>query len=191
MRHLLTSLLACLAFAAQAQTLTTVKIDPPEPKAGEKATLTADFDISSGALLCNVRVNFGDGSAEENFKINQTKDVPLVVSHTFAKPGNYTVKVEPRTKMPVVKCTGDDKSVAIKVVAPPKAVAAKAADQPAAAMAACPEGWKLDKKSHNKKTGAFMCGAKPGTPLPAAKLSCPGNLGYYENAKRAQIGCRP
>jgi hypothetical protein len=184
-KTLLAALLACAALAAQAQTLTGATMAPAEIKAGEKSTLTASFDVKDKAVNCNVRVNFGDGTPEVNYKLNQAKDVPLIADHTYAKAGSYTIKVEPRTKLPMLKCTGTDQSVVLKVVAPVAAAAA-----PAAAPA-CPDGWKLDKRSVSKKTGAFMCSAKAGTAAPAAKLTCPGTLSYVENTKKGQLGCRP
>jgi len=184
---LLAALLACTAFVAQSQTLTGAKMEPAEIKAGEKSTLTASFDLKDNAVNCNVRVEFGDG-ASENFKLNQAKDVPLVASHAYAKPGSYTVKVLPRTKLPMLKCNGGDHSAMLKVVAPPVVAAAPAAT---AAAPSCPEGWKLDKKSVVKKTGAYTCTAKVGTAAPAGKLACPGTLGYFENTKKGQLGCRP
>jgi hypothetical protein len=48
----------------------------------------------------------------------------------------------------------------------------------------------LAAKSVNKKTGAFNCSAKPGTALPDKKLTCPGDTGYFENAKKGSLGCR-
>jgi hypothetical protein len=184
---LLAALLACSALAANAQTLTGAKMDPAEIKAGESATLTAAFDLKDNAVNCNVRVNFGDGSPEVNYKLNQAKDVPLVAPHAYAKPGTYTVKVEPRTKLPMLKCTGGDQTAMVKVVP----VVMAAAPAAAAAGPACPDGWKLDKKSVSKKTGAYTCTAKAGTAAPAGKLACTGTLGYFENSKKGQIGCRP
>jgi hypothetical protein len=188
LKRILTVLLSCLAIAAQAQTLTGAKLSPAEIKPGEAATLTADFDISSGALNCNVRVNFGDGQTQ-NFKINQAKDVPLTVPHTYAKAGSYTVLVEPKTALPMLKCSGKDQTAVVKVVAPVVAMAA-AASAPKAAAAQCPDGWKLNAKSVSKKTGAFTCTAKPNTKVPAAKLACPSGLDYFESAKKGQLGCR-
>ena len=182
---LLAALLACTALVAQSQTLTSAKMEPAEIKAGEKSTLTAAFELKNNAVNCNVRVNFGDGSPEVNYKLNQAKDVPLVAEHAYAKAGTYTVKVEPRTKLPMLKCTGADQSTSVKVIVPVVAAAAPAA------AATCPEGWKLDKKSVVKKTGAYTCTAKVGTAAPAGKLSCPGTLGYFENTKKGQLGCRP
>jgi hypothetical protein len=91
-------------------------------------------------------------------------------------------------------CGGKNQEAFIKVQAPAPAAAAKpAASKPAAASAAapkCPEGWTLDSKSVNRKTGAYTCTAKAGTKPPAAKLDCTGDTGYFENAKRGQLGCR-
>ena len=187
MKLALTLLLSGLAFAAQAQTLTSAKLSPAEIKPGEAATLTADFDLSSGALNCNVRVNFGDGQMQ-NFKINQTKDAPLVVPHTYAKAGSYTVTVEPKTALPMLKCSGKNQSAVVKVVAPPVVAAAPAAKPANAAQ--CPEGWKVNAKSVNKKSGAFTCTAKANTATPASKLACPNGLEYFESAKKGQLGCR-
>lgn len=177
-----------LAFVAQSQTLTGVKVAPQPAAPGAPVTITADFDVSGGALNCNVRIDFGDGTPKRDFKINQTKDVPLVVSHTFAKAGTYRVMVEPKTNLPMLKCTGDNQYAQVTVAAPAKAAPAAAA---APAGPKCPDGWKLDAKSVNRKTGAFTCTAKAGSAAPAARPECPGELGYYENLKRGQLGCRP
>ena len=182
---IIAALLACATFAAQAQTLTGAKMDPAEIKAGEKSTLTAAFDLKENAVNCNVRVNFGDGSPEVNYKLNQAKDVPLVAAHTYAKAGDYTVTVQPRTKLPMLKCTGGDQKASLKVVVPVVMAAA------ASAAPACPAGWTLSKKSVVKKTGAFTCTAKPKTAAPEGKLACPGSLGYFENTKTGRLGCRP
>ena len=182
---LLAALLAGTTLLAQSQTLTSAKMEPAEIKAGEKSTLTAAFELKDNAVNCNVRVNFGDGSPEVNYKLNQSKDVPLVAAHAYANAGTYTVKVEPRTKLPMLKCSGADLSTSVKVIVPVVAAAV-----PAGAPA-CPEGWKLNKKSLVKKTGAYTCTAKVGTAAPAGKLTCPGELGYFENTKKGQLGCRP
>ena len=42
---LLAALLACTALVAQAQTLTSAKMEPAEVKVGEKSTLTAAFEL--------------------------------------------------------------------------------------------------------------------------------------------------
>jgi PKD domain len=176
--------------AAAAQTLSGIKVEPATAKVGEPVKVTATFENADNPN-CNVRVNFGDGPTQ-NFKINQAKDVPLVATHTYAKPGAYKVAIEPRTVMPMLKCVGKDQSAMVTVVAPAPVVAAAPAGKPAAAAPAkCPAGWKLSAKSVNKKTGAFTCTAKAGTALPSAKLECAAPLGYFENKAKGQLGCRP
>jgi PKD domain len=186
---------ATLALAASAQTISGIKVEPAAAKAGEPVNITATFD-NADSPNCNVRLYFGDGKTQD-FKINQTKDVPLVTSYTYAQAGTYALMVEGKTALPMLKCTGANKRVSLKVAAadPPPAPAAPAptaAAAPAAAKAdGCPAGWKLDAKSMNKKTGAFTCKGKAGSALPTAKLDCPAALGYFENKSKGQLGCRP
>ncbi len=191
---------------AQAQTLLSVSAEPTTIKAGGTVNITAQFDLSQ-AQNCHVRIHFGDGTTS-NAKINQAKDASFVVPHTYAAPGSYTVMVEPKTALPLLKCTGANQKVVVTVQAAPAAApapaptpaaataaatAARGEARPAAAAAAtpsCPNGWTLAPKSVNKKTGAFQCTAKPGTAAPADRPSCPGNLDYYESAKKGQLGCK-
>lgn len=167
---------------AGAQTLSGIKVEPATVKVGEPVKITGTFD-NADSPNCNVRVNYGEGPTQ-NFKINQLKDVPLVTTHSYAKPGSYKVAIEPRTSMPMLKCVGKDQSAMVTVVAATPVAAA------APAKAQCPGGWKLDAKSVNKKSGAFSCTAKAGTALPTAKLECPAPLGYFENKSKGQLGCR-
>lgn len=188
---LLALALAATTLGASAQTLKSVQVEPASLAAGNEATVTVRFDIEQ-ALNCHVRVEFGDG-AQQNVVVNQAKDATMVLKHRYAKPGSYTVAVLPRTAMPVLKCTGQDQKAKLTVTAgatapPAAASAAKMAAAPAAP--ACPTGWTLDSKTVNKKTGAYTCKAKAGTAAPEGKLACPGTLGYFENAKKGQLGCR-
>ena len=184
----------CVAFAmpATAQTIANVTIEPAAAKVGEPVKITATFDNAENPN-CNVRVNFGDGVSKD-FKINQAKDVPLVATHTYTKAGEFNVRAEGKTALPVLKCNGVTKSAMVKVAAPPAPPAPPApvaAAMPAkAAGPSCPDGWKLNAKSVSKKSGAFTCNAKAGTALPAAKPECPAPLGYFENKSKGQLGCR-
>ena len=182
---LATVLAGCLPFAASAQILSGVKVEPAEIRAGETVKITVGFDVTGG-INCGLRIHFGD-DATEDYKINQAKDVPLVVSRTYGKPGSYEVKAEPKTVGMRMKCGGQNQTAMLKVAEP--APVAKAPAAPTGPQ--CPEGWKLDPKSVSKKTGAFTCTAKSGTKPPESKLACPGDLGYFENAKKGQLGCRP
>lgn len=188
MRNLETSLttllLAVAAVPAMAQTLTSVKVDPAAPRPGETVTVTAQLDMPENPN-CALHLHFGDGTST-TFKINQAKDGTVSARHAYAKAGSYTVMAEPKRVGTVLKCMGDNQRATVTVAAAKAAAPAAAAKGPA-----CPAGWKLAPRSVNKKTGAFDCNAKAGTPAPAARLECPGNLGYFENTKKGLIGCRP
>ena len=173
--------------AAAAQTLAGIKLEPAGAKVGEPVTITGSF-TNADSPNCNVRLHFGDGQTQD-FKINQLKDVPLVATRSYAKAGQYQVMLEPKTALPTLKCVGNNQTAMLTVAAPMPAAAPMA--KLAAAAPSCPEGWKLDAKSINKKSGAFTCTARIGTPLPLARLECPGPLGYFENKSRGQLGCRP
>ena len=177
------TMLFCVAAAAQ--TLSGIKLEPASAKAGEPVTITGTFTDADNPN-CNVRVHFGDGQSQD-FKINQAKDVPLVATRSYAKAGQYKVMIEPKTALPMLKCVGKNQTAMLTVVAPLPAAAPMAH---AAAAPSCPEGWKLDAKSVNKKSGAYTCSAKIGTPLPMARINCPAPLGYFENKSRGQLGCR-
>jgi hypothetical protein len=173
--------------AAAAQTLSGIKLEPATVKVGEPVKITGTFDNADNPN-CNVRVHFGDGQTQD-FKINQLKDVPLITSRSYAKTGQYTVMIEPKTALPSLKCVGTNQTAKLTVMA--LAPAAAPVAKSVAASPQCPDGWKLDAKSVNKKTGAFTCLAKAGTTLPTAKLECAASLGYFENKSKGQLGCRP
>jgi cytoskeletal protein RodZ len=193
-RLAITVSMALVALSAGAQSLSGIKVEPAQAQVGQPVQITGTFD-SAGNPNCNLRVEYGDGT-QKNFRINQEKDVPLVTSHTYTRPGSYKVSILPRTDLPAIKCQGADQHATVKVAAPPPVVT-KAPDATAAAAGtaatgpACPAGWRLNAKSVNKKTGAFTCTAKRGTALPADRVACPGTLSYFENKSRGQLGCRP
>jgi hypothetical protein len=194
MHKILGTLAATLALVAApvvAQTVKSIKVEPATAKAGEPVTVTAEFDTSAG-LNCGARIHFGDG-ATENLKINQASDATVTRQHSYNKAGSYTVMLEPKTQLPLLKCLGKNQKAMLTVAAAATATTAATAAPGKAVVAAvsCPTGWAVDSKAANKKTGAFGCKAKAGTAAPADKLACPGELGYYENLKKGQIGCRP
>jgi hypothetical protein len=197
---LLAFLIAFLTFGAQAQTLSGLKVEPAQPKVGEAVKITLDFS-NAESPNCGMKIVTGDGRSEEA-RINQAKDVPYVLTHTYTKPGNYTVIAEPKRSGSALKCAGKNINKALTVVAatpvaapaPAPAAAAPAAatakTMPAKSASVCPEGWALAKPGVNAKTKAFSCTAKPGTKIPEPKITCPGDLTYSENSKKGQIACR-
>jgi hypothetical protein len=196
--HILAALIAVCATAVSAQTLTGVKVDNAALTVGGTVKATAEMDVKDNVINCGMRINWGDGTFAEN-KINQAQDVPMVATHQYAKPGKYEVMAEGHRVGSLLKCAGKNQITVVTVAAPPVAAPAPAAAAPAAAAApvakaavaeTCPAGWKLAKPGVNKKTKSFTCTAKANTKLPDAKVTCPGDLTYFENAKKGQLGCR-
>jgi hypothetical protein len=186
-RKTLLAAVALIAVAAnvQAQKLSGLVLEPAKIEVGQSVKATTNFEVSNGAINCKVRVHFGDG-ATDDVTINQAKDVPLVVTHTYTKPGKLDFWVEGKGGN---KCLGEDQHATLEVVAKAEAAKPAAAAKPVAATV-CPAGWALTKAGVAKKTGAFTCTAKAGTAIPEPKVTCPGELTYFDNAKKGQLGCR-
>lgn len=179
-----------LGLPAQAQKLTGVTVEPARAEVGQSVKATTSFEVSNGAINCKVRMHWGDGKSLD-FHINQEKDVPLVLDHSYAKPGKYGVRVEGKGG---IKCMGVDQHATVEVIAKgakPAVKAAAVAPSASAIASVCPTGWKLTKAGVSKKTGAFTCTTKANTPIPEPKVACPGDLTYFDNVKKGQLGCRP
>jgi hypothetical protein len=173
---------------ASAQFIVDVRVEPAQPKVGEAARVTVNLDLGNQKLPnCGLRLHYGDGTTQD-FKLNQAKDSPLVTTRAWSKAGEFRVMAEGKSQGPLLAgCGGKNQEFFVKVQAPAPAAKPAVARAPAPT---CPDGWKLDPKSVNRKTGAYTCTAAAGTKPPAAKLECPGDTGYFENTKRGQLGCR-
>lgn len=182
--------LSLLCSAAFAQTLVGVKVDKPQVLAGQAVQASVAFDVGS-SVNCGIRFDWGDGSGED-IKVEDAQKIPLVMSHTYAKAGDYTVAVTPKKVTSRLGCLGKAQSAMVKVSAPAAVAAAPVVPVPAVKTATtpCPTGWTLNAKSVNKKTQAFSCTAKPGTAVPEKKLACEGSTGYFENVKKGVMGCQ-
>lgn len=182
-----------LPATALAQTLNSVTVEPAQIQAGDSVTITVNFEPQDN-INCGLRLHFGDGTTQD-YKINQRRDLSLRVPRAYRNAGEYQIMAEPKTVGLLLKCSGKNQGALLKVAAPAPAAApapkATAAPKSAAASSSqCPDGWKLDKKSVRKKTGAFTCQAAPGTKI-TARLSCPDDLTYFENRRKGLMGCRP
>jgi hypothetical protein len=178
--YLVVVALALLAGGAGAQTISALTVEPAQARVGEPVQIKVAFE-NTDSPNCNLRLHFGDGTNRDH-KVNQPKDVPLVRSHTYTKAGEYTVKAEGKTALPMLKCPGANQTARVTVTA---------AAPTAARAPRCPAGWTLEAKSVNLKTGAFSCRSKAGTAAPAARADCPVPLKHFENKARGQFGCRP
>lgn len=172
-----------LTLAAQAQTIDSLKVEPTRAGVGQAVKLTTQF-IVKDSINCKVRVHFGDGNFTD-FQVNQAKDVPLVLEHSYTKAGKYSVRVEGRG---LGRCMGDGINADVEVAS--KATVAAPANVAPVTAVACPTGWKLTKAGVSKKTGAFTCAAKANTPVAEPRITCPGDLTYFENIKKGQLGCK-
>ncbi|HRH29553.1 MAG TPA: hypothetical protein PKV17_12305 [Aquabacterium sp.] len=177
--------LSTLSLSVQAQKITALQVEPAKASVGQAIKATTAFEITNGAINCVVRLHWGDGQTQD-FNVNQERDVPLVLEHSYAKAGTYRLMVEGKGGK---KCLGKDQAASVDIT-PKVGVAAATAAVASAAASVCPTGWKLTKAGVSKKTGAFMCTAKAKTPIPEPKVVCPGELTYFENVKKGQLGCR-
>jgi hypothetical protein len=218
MRQAFCIAILALFTCAQAQTLSGVQLAPAQVKVGEPVKITVNFEPTE-LSNCALRVHFGDGQVQK-YTVSKISDMPLVITRAYDKPGQYKVDIEPTTAGVTLKCLGKRTDALLTVapaqtvaagtatvaqatptVAPvtvsPSAPAAATTSVavPSAAAAAgkptlCPDGWTLAKPGQNAKTRAFSCSAKAGTKIPEPRLNCPGELTYFENIKKGQLGCR-
>lgn len=165
------------------------KIEPAAPTAtleGGKATVK--FTVTGSADSrdnCGFWIEYGDGDSPDTRILNSAEGLfPRVMEHSFGRPGTYTVKIKGQRVKTTLGCLGEASTV-VNVVAP---AGAKAADAKAAVAAvaapSCPDGWQVQGRSVDKKSGAFACGPK----MPEKKVECGKGLSYYETA--AVVGCR-
>ncbi len=190
-------LAASLCVTAHAQLIGGVTASPATVKTGEPVTVTAKVDVISGNY-CGFAVFYGDGKSADGYS-DPGHAGPMVTTHVYDKPGTYTISMGGRNVESHPNCGGGDKFATVTVTEGAKAAApAAAAVMPAVkpamtatpAAGVCTAPWKLSGKV-NAKTGAFTCMAKAKTALPDPKPMCPGDLTYFENAKKGQFGCRP
>ena len=172
---------------AHGQMIGGVTVSPATAKVGEPVTVTANVDVVNGNY-CGFAVFYGDGKNVESYS-DVKKPTPFVTTHVYDKPGTYTLSMGGRHVESHPNCGGGDKFATVTVTEGAKPATAAAPAAGAKAAAVCTAPWQLSGKL-NAKTGAFTCKAKSGTPLPTAKAVCPGDLTYFENAKKGQFGCR-
>jgi hypothetical protein len=213
--QILVALAAVWVSATSAQTLTSIQVEPAQVTVGQSVKLTAALDVKDGAVNCGLLLVWGDGATSYE-KISKERDIPFSKSHTYTKPGTYTVAVEPTKAGSALKCNGKDQKTTLVVAAAPVAavpvVAAPVAAAPAPAVVAaapavvaaapaavevaeqktvdtCPKGWKLG-KSGIKPNGAFTCTAPKKTKVPKEEIMCVEKLKYFADSKSGQLGCR-
>jgi hypothetical protein len=183
-------LAAGFGVTAHAQLIGSVTASPTTVKVGEPVTVTANVDVVSGNY-CGFSVFYGDGKNADGYS-DPGHPTPMVTTHAYAKPGTYSISMGGRNVESHPNCGGGDKFATVTVTEGAKAAAPIAVlpAKPAVAASLCAAPWKLSGKV-NAKTAAYTCVAKAKTALPDPRPACPGDLTYFENAKKGQFGCRP
>lgn len=148
----------------------------------EGGKVAVRFDVSGRAGssdYCGYFVDYGDGAAGDSRTVeNENGAFSRPHERIFTRPGTYSVRASGKNHKTTGPCNG---SASVNVTVLAEAAPGRSGRRAAAPV--CPEGWALNEKSVNWRTGAFSCTAKP-----AAELICGDGLRYYE--RDGLIGCR-
>lgn len=126
---------------------------------------------------CGIFVNYGDDDSPDTRTVGAREGMfPREFSHTYARPGQYTVTAKGARVKQTFGCAGQA-STSVTVVDAP-------VGRRRAAANSCPDGWQLQKESFNRETGAFACVPS----YPQARMDCAPGLRYFERDNL--IGCR-
>ena len=180
----------CMGGSALAGDINGVKIDPASTQVGAAVKVTVS---GTDEGICGLRVEYGNGDVDVTKMTKGKDDFPRSFSKTYNKPGTYTVIAKGGRDGSTFGCNGEAKAQVVVAEAPkPAAAAAPAAPGAGAAAAAptCPDGFLLNSKSVNKKTGAFTCAAKKGATKPEKALACAAGTEYFVTPKGSSLGCR-
>ena len=174
-----------IAFAGS---ITGVKVDPANATVGAQVKVTVE---GSDEGICGLRVEYGNGDVDVT-KMSQGKDnFPRSFMKSYNKAGSYTIIAKGGRDGTAMGCPGEFKTQVVVAEAPKPVPAAGAAPVAAASAApACPEGYTLNAKSVNKKTGAYSCAQKKGTAKPEKAMACPAGTEYFATPKGSSLGCR-
>jgi hypothetical protein len=145
------------------------------------------FNVSGSANSndhCGYFVEYGDGAAGDS-RVIERENGQFSRAHerTFTKPGTYTIKASGRMVKTTAPCAGAATTQLTVVAGNYGAKPTQTSQAQTQAKPTCPEGWALNEKSVNWRTGAFTCSAKP-----AVAFECPQGLRYFE--RDGVIGCR-
>ena len=181
----------CVSGLALSGDISGVKIEPASAQVGAAVKV-----IVSGTDegVCGLRVEYGNGDVDVTKMAKGRDDFPRSFSKTYNKAGTYTVIAKGGRDGSTFGCNGEARAQVVVAEAPKAAAAAAAAPAAAAGAAAaapaCPDGYVLNSKSVNKKTGAFTCAAKKGATKPEKALACAAGTEYFATPKGSSLGCR-
>ena len=190
----LATMIAAMSVAAAsfAGAITGVKVEPASGTVGAAVKVTVAGDNEG---ICGLRVEYGNGDVDVT-KMNAGKDdFPRSFSKVYNKAGTYTIIAKGGREGSTFGCVGETKATVTIAEAPkpaeaPAAASASAAAAKAGATPSCPDGYALNAKSVNRKSGAFSCAAKKGATKPEKAMDCPAGTEYFANTKGSSLGCR-
>ena len=181
---------ALFALPVLAGNISGVKVEPANAVVGAQVKVTVTGEDEG---MCGLRVEYGNGDFDLTKMQAGRDNFPRSFMKSYSKAGTYTVIAKGGRDGSALGCTGETKTT-VTIAEAPKPVAA-AAPAPAAAGApkaapdpVCPDGYNLDKKSVNKKSGTYACRMTEGAKKPEKMLECPDGTEFYMNAKAT--GCR-
>lgn len=177
---------------ALAGAISGVKVEPASATVGQQVKVTVD---GTDEGICGLRVEYGNGDADV-VKMSEGKDkFPRSFMKSYGKAGTYTIIAKGGKEGSTFGCPGETKTT-VTIAEAPKPAAAPAAAAPAAKPAAapapaCPDGYKLNAKSVDKKFGAYSCFGATGAKMPERALECPAKTEFFSNtgSKGTTLGC--
>ncbi len=182
--------LSGMAGTSVAGTISGVKAEPASATVGAQVKVTVTGD---DAGMCGLRVEYGNGDFDLT-KMNAGRDnFPRSFNKTYNKAGTYTIIAKGGRDGSALGCPGEAKTTVTIAEAPKPAAApaAAAGAKPAVAAApACPEGYNLNAKTVDKKSGAFTCAATKDAKKPEKAMDCPAGTAYFATPKGSSLGCK-
>ena len=187
---------ALLGFAAPATAgaISGVKAEPASATVGQQVKVTVD---GTDGGICGLRVEYGNGDVDVT-KMSEGKDkFPRSFMKSYNKAGTYTIIAKGGKDGSALGCPGETKTTvtiaeAPKPVAPAVPVAVGGPARPVAMPApTCPDGYKLNTKSLDKRSGAYSCSSTAGAKMPEKALECPAKTEFFSNtsSKGTTLGC--
>lgn len=176
----LTTIAFALAPTAWADTVTRIT-----PEADRVALVngqaTVRFMVSGQSTggECGIWVDYGDQGSPDTRVIGRREGMlPREFTHTFNRPGQYTVTATGKRVKTTLGCEGSASTVITVVDAAGERRRGPVAD------VSCPAGWALREGSLDRRTGAFTCVPA----YPEQRMDCGPGLRYFE--RDGMIGCR-
>lgn len=190
----LTAVIATLGLAFAGNALAAPKIDRIEVSnqpamVGKPVTITVSA-TEVDDTPCAVQLDFGDGNKDKPQKTGGKFDkFPRTWTHTYAKPGKYTLVADGARAGNIFGCVSSAKFDLNVEAAPAAEKKAEAKDaKKDAKVSPCPTDWAL--KGKVAKSGSFTCTPAKGVKnaaKPEKELECPKGTVYFTKGK--SLGC--